>query len=153
MAYYPTTFNLATLNAETPWNRFANWEGDSPNAFKSRVLASGAASAAQKGDDMDGTWAVTKSASTTGSSGEVTDGQEAEQRIWASQTNQLPAASVVPDMKWTQVERLPGAGWVQDEKERVRMEEVEMKRAMGRGPPKKGTSLYYSYVVDQELYP
>jgi hypothetical protein len=106
VAYYPKTLRLATINAETPWNRFANWEG---------------------------TWAVAQGA-------ETQEGEEARPRIWAAQMNQLSADQVVPGPRWTEVERQPGAGWVHDEKERVRMEEVELKRAMGRGPPKKGTS-------------
>lgn len=133
VAYYPKTLRLATINAETPWNRFANWEGDSNSTFKARVLASNAASAGQGGENQDGTWAVAQGA-------QIQEGEEARPRIWAAQMNQLSADQVVPGPRWTEVERQPGAGWVHDEKERVRMEEVELKRAMGRGPPKKGTS-------------
>ena len=138
VAYYPRQLTLATLNAETPWNRFANWEGDSAGNFKARVLGSSGASAAQSGENQDGTWAVT---APSNGSAEPKEGEAAPQRVWAAQMNQLPAGEVVPGSKWTEVERLAGAGWVHDEKEQVRMEEVEMKRAMGRGPPKKGESL------------
>lgn len=134
VAYYPKTISLASLNAETPWNRFANWQGDSAGTFKARVLATGA-SASQRGENQDGTWAVTK----TGAEGEG-EGSDAPSRVWAAQMNQVSADEVVPGAKWTEVERISGAGWVHDEKERVRMEEVELKLAMGRGPPKKGES-------------
>jgi hypothetical protein len=38
----------------------------------------------------------------------------------------------------SEVERRPGAGWVEDEKERVRRMETELRHKLGKGPPKKG---------------
>lgn len=40
----------------------------------------------------------------------------------------------------TEVERRQGAGWLEDERERVRRTEVELRHKLGKGPPKKGTS-------------
>jgi hypothetical protein len=44
----------------------------------------------------------------------------------------------VTEEGWKEVERVKGAGWVDDARERVRAEEVMMRKRAGKGPPKKG---------------
>ncbi|KAK4684970.1 small subunit ribosomal protein S33, partial [Tremellales sp. Uapishka_1] len=44
----------------------------------------------------------------------------------------------VVEAGFVEVERREGAGWLEDEEERVRSQEVIARRKMGRGPPKKG---------------
>lgn len=55
----------------------------------------------------------------------------------ANQGRMLPRGEQVP-AGFSEVTRIRGAGWVDDARERTRREEVEIMRAMGRGPPKKG---------------
>lgn len=67
------------------------------------------------------------------------EGEAGKKVRWANQGIMLDRNRMT-EAGFTEVERIRGAGWVDDAKERVRREEVELNRSMGRGPPKKGMS-------------
>jgi hypothetical protein len=106
--YYPKLPSLRVLNSATPFNPYANWEGLPAGLFQQRAVA------------KDGT------PGQTDKWGEMS---------WRSREQML----VDPVEKgWQEVTRVRGAGWVDDARERLRAEEVQVKRAAGKGPPKKG---------------
>lgn len=111
-------------------------------AWKERVVgAGGSGSAGQRskwlGIDAEVKEGEAPAQAQAEGEGEVAVEATQPARVWAAQLTQLPASELVAPGK-VEVARIPGAGWVDDAKERVRAEEVEMRRAMGRGPPKKG---------------
>lgn len=103
VAYYPKFPSLATLNAQVPWNKFANWQG------------------------LD-----TKSIAAKKASGELVGSMTGQ---WVSQP--LMGVEKV-EAGWKEIGRKAGAGWLHDEKEEERLAEVAVRRAIGKGPPKKG---------------
>lgn len=74
------------------------------------------------------------------SSGSLGEGSKASGRVAARQLGTVE--EFVGSAGMEEVERRPGAGWLQDERERVRRTEVEIKHALGKGPPKKGKSIH-----------
>jgi hypothetical protein len=109
LRYYPKSLNLSALNAATPYNRYANWEGFNPATFQQISTAR------------------------AGSQGQV---EKWGEMTWRSSGMQKIGA--VTEEGWKEVERVKGAGWVDDARERVRAEEVMMRKRAGKGPPKKG---------------
>lgn len=134
--YYPRMPKLSTLNALVPWNEYGNWQGENAARYRERVIASGSSGqrAAWAGKDTQAQ--VSESGSQPGSSADQESGSTKTVR-WATAGNVLYGNQVVPE-GWNEVTRIRGAGWLDDAAERVRVEEVEQKRATGRGPPKKG---------------
>lgn len=64
-------------------------------------------------------------------------------RKWHIRTSRFPSDEIVdgkrqgPD-KSPPVDRMVEAGWLEDAKERDRSATVALKKALGKGPPKKG---------------
>lgn len=155
--YYPTPINLKKMNSKNPFNRYANWEGISNDQFKRSVTGSSsyAPTSSPTTSTSTSTSATTTSEGTSvnpegsgegnvGSVGKTTEeGGESENKwdnmIWKFQSQMLSKKEIVPP-GYTEVERIKGAGWLDDAKERLRREEVSLMRMMGRGPPKKGQS-------------
>jgi hypothetical protein len=130
--YYPTLPKLATLNSRLPNNPYANWSG---------VTAGSASSSSSSSAQIE-------SATTSGEeAGEVkaeAAQAEAEAERGSSSSSvarQLKTHEELFGQGFTEVERREGAGWVQDDKERIRMAETQLKHKIGKGPPKKGTYL------------
>jgi len=47
---------------------------------------------------------------------------------------------------WKEVPRVEGSGWIDDAAERLRRAEVATRKAAGRGAPKKGSFLLFSFL-------
>jgi hypothetical protein len=58
----------------------------------------------------------------------------------------LRTGEEITGLEYTEVERREGAGWLQDEKERVRLMESNLRHKLGKGPPKKGTFIFLSLI-------
>lgn len=154
MHYYAPELSYRTLNAQTPYNAYANWEGTSEPHFKAQAIEDYATAAQQEkwgqssvlarikaGEKPAGEEAAENQAE--GSSSAVAAAMEAEgsgapTMRWRSSGQQLLNRDEILGAGFTEVERIPGAGWIDDGAERLRREEVQIRRLMGKGPPKKG---------------
>lgn len=121
MKYYPKLPKLATLNSSLPNNKYANWS-----------LASGSTPrlSAKAIDAIE----TTEEASASTSDVE----KEKESEGGRSVARQLRTSEEITGLEYLEAERREGAGWLLDEKERVRLMETTMRHAIGKGPPKKG---------------
>jgi hypothetical protein len=118
--YYPKLPKLATLNSSLPNNKYANWG-----------LASGSSSRSSPK-------AIESSESPEGA--EVEASTEKEEVGGRSVARQLMTSEEITGLDYSEAERREGAGWLLDEKERVRLMETTLRHAIGKGPPKKGMS-------------
>lgn len=124
--YYPKLPKLATLNAQIGSNKYANWSGLASGSLKKQKQVEGATEGSSEAAAATTTTTNTESNTDAGSSGSVV-------------SRPLGTMEEMYGAGFSEVERRPGAGWVEDEKERVRRMETELKHKLGKGPPKKGT--------------
>lgn len=129
--YYPKLPKLATLNAQIGSNKYANWSGLASGSMKEQKQVEGAADAA----------AATSTSTATTEAGSGSGSGNVVSRPLGTMEEMYGAG-------FSEVERRPGAGWVQDEKERVRKMETELKHKLGKGPPTKGT--YFHSLLRRE---
>jgi hypothetical protein len=124
--YYPKLPKLATLNSQLHNNKYANWSlaGPSNEAITSPAAATETATGAEVEVEAE---------AEAGSSGR-------------SVARQLRTGEEITGLEYTEVERREGAGWLQDEKERVRLMESNLRHKLGKGPPKKGTFIFLSLI-------
>jgi len=71
---------------------------------------------------------------------EVEASTEKEEVGGRSVARQLRTSEEITGLDYSEAERRDGAGWLLDEKERVRLMETTLRHAIGKGPPKKGMS-------------
>lgn len=121
--YYPKLPKLATLNAQIGSNEYANWSGLASGSMGEKKQVAGASEA---GADA--------TSSTSGKDTEAASGSGSVVSRPLGTMEEMFGAG------FSEVDRRPGAGWVQDDKERVRKMETELRHKLGKGPPKKGTS-------------
>lgn len=121
--YYPKLPKLATLNSSLPNNKYANWG-----------LASGSSSKPS---------AKVIESTETPEGAEVEASVEKEEAGGRSVARQLRTSEEITGLDYLEAERREGAGWLLDEKERVRLMETTLRHAIGKGPPKKGMSNHF----------
>ena len=120
--YYPKLPKLATLNSQLPNNKYANWTGTvAGSSSRKAVEASTSTSTSTDGEK----------AASEESSSEVESGGRSVAR-------QLRTSEEIHGLDYSEVERREGAGWLMDDKERVRLMETTLRHKLGKGPPKKG---------------
>jgi hypothetical protein len=120
--YYPKLPKLATLNSSLPNNKYANWGLASGSSSRSSVKA--------------------VESTETPEGAEVEASTEKEEVGGRSVARQLRTSEEVTGLDYSEAERREGAGWLLDEKERVRLMETTLRHAIGKGPPKKGMSSF-----------
>jgi hypothetical protein len=122
--YYPKLPKLATLNSRLPNNKYANWTG----------TVAGSSSRQQ----------IEASTSTSAEGEKVASEDNVEASSGSrSVARQLRTSEEIHGLDFSEAERREGAGWLMDEKERVRLMETTLRHKLGKGPPKKGTSFSY----------
>ena len=124
--YYPKLPKLATLNSSLPNNKYANW-GISAGS-SSRLRTKAIESEIPEGEVQ---------------AAEVEKESEGSVR---SVARQLRTSEEIHGLDYLEAERREGAGWVMDDKERVRLMETTQRHAIGKGPPKKGMFILFSVV-------
>lgn len=127
MKYYPKLPKLATLNSSLPNNKYANWALASGSSSRSSVKA---IESTETPEGIEGA--------------EVEASAEKEEVGGRSVARQLRTSEEITGLDYSEAERREGAGWLLDEKERVRLMETTMRHAIGKGPPKKGMSNFIS---------
>jgi len=123
--YYPKLPKLATLNSSLPNNKYANWGLASGSSSRSSVKA---IESAETPEGVEGA--------------EVEASTEKDYVGGRSVARQLRTSEEITGLDYSEAERREGAGWLLDEKERVRLMETTMRHAIGKGPPKKGMSSF-----------
>jgi hypothetical protein len=121
--YYPKLPKLATLNSSLPNNKYANWSLASGSSSRSSVKA------------------IESTETAEGAEVEASVEKEKEEVGGRSVARQLRTSEEITGLDYSEAERREGAGWLLDEKERVRLMETTMRHAIGKGPPKKGMSI------------
>jgi hypothetical protein len=125
--YYPKLPKLATLNSQLPNNVYANWAGVTAG---SSSTPSSSTTPAIEGEGEGGATTEAEAESSTSASSST------------SMARQLKTHEEMFGQGFSEVERRLGAGWVQDDKERIRLAETQLRHKIGKGPPKKGTSSF-----------
>jgi hypothetical protein len=123
--YYPKLPKLATLNSRLPNNKYANWTGTVAGS-SSRQQIEASTSTSAEGEKVASEENV-----------EVGNGGRSVAR-------QLRTSEEIHGLDYSEAERREGAGWLMDDKERVRLMETTLRHKLGKGPPKKGTSFLLS---------
>lgn len=127
--YYPKLPKLATLNSQLPNNKYANWTGTvAGSSSRKAVEASTLTSISEEGEKA---------------SEEKT---EVENESGRSVARQLRTSEEIHGLDYSEVERREGAGWLMDDKERVRLMETTLRHKLGKGPPKKGM-LFFDFIL------
>jgi hypothetical protein len=119
--YYPKLPKLATLNSSLPNNKYANWSLAFGSGSRTKVDAIESAETPEGEVQAE---KVDKESEGTG----------------RSVARQLRTSEEIHGLDYLEAERREGAGWLMNEKERVRLMETTMRHAIGKGPPKKGMS-------------
>jgi hypothetical protein len=130
--YYPKLPKLATLNSSLPNNKYANWGLASGSSSRSSVKA------------------IESTETPEGAEVEATT--EKEEVGARSVARPLRTSEEITGLDYSEAERREGAGWLLDEKERVRLMETTLRHAIGKGPPKKGMSTLYCYTPFRRCY-
>jgi len=127
--YYPKLPKLATLNSQLPNNKYANWTGTVAGSSSRKVVEASTSTSTS----TDGEKAASEE-----SSSEVESGGRSVAR-------QLRTSEEIHGLDFSEVERREGAGWLMDDKERVRLMETTLRHKLGKGPPKKGM-LFFDFI-------
>lgn len=129
--YYPKLPKLATLNAQLGGNKYANWSGVRAGSSSQIKQVEGSTSGEAISPETEA------STSESSSSGDVLT-EEPGSGSGRSVSRHLGTREEITGAGFSEVTRREGAGWVQDERERVRLLETGLRHKLGKGPPKKG---------------
>lgn len=113
--YYPTQLPLKALNAQVPWNKYANWQG------------------------LPIAQLVARDGKSKSVSGQMKEKWIEKDREWIAKP---VIGRENTEVGFKGVKRVEGAGWLWDKEEDRRLKKVIRRRRIGKGKPKKGESAF-----------